>query len=153
MKIILTIILVILSIGCATRNIKYDRNKILKKYSSDYNIFVDNQKMDFENIYLNKDNIDYVELDKKNKNLNIKQLKSVELVEVKQLYLDSMHNSNGFNDEKKLELLIIVNGLPLKDSIKIDPKTILSLRILKQNELNNIYGERSFDGGIIITTK
>jgi hypothetical protein len=153
MKIILTIILVILSIGCATRNIKYDRNKILKKYSGDYNIFVDNQKMDFENIYLNRYNIDYVKLDKKNKNVNIKQLKSVELVEVKQLYLDSMHNSNGFNDEKKLELLIIVDGFPLKDSFKIDPKTILSLRMLKQNELNNIYGERPFDGGIIITTK
>jgi hypothetical protein len=153
MKIILTSIFVILSIGCSTQNIKYDRNKILKKYSSDYNIFVDNQKIDFENIFLNKYNIDYVELDKQNKKVNIKQLKTVELIEVKKLYLDSINKSHEYTDEKKLELLIVINGLPFKDSFKIDPKAILNLRILNQNELNNIYGERPLDGGIIITTK
>jgi hypothetical protein len=153
MKIILTLILVILSIGCSTRNIKYDRNTILKKYSSDYNIFVDNEEIDFEKIYLNKYNIDFVKLDKQNKKVNIKQLKTVELIEVKKIYLDSVNKLHEYTDEKKLELLIVVNGLPLKDSFKIDPKAILSVRILSQNELNNIYGERPFDGGIIITTK
>jgi hypothetical protein len=154
MKIILTLIILILSIGCATRNIEYDRNKILKKYSSDYNIFVDNQEIDFENIYLNKYNIAYVKIDNQNKKVNIKQLKTVELIEVKKIYLDNINKLHEYTDEKKLELLIVINGLPLKDScFKIDPKAILSLRILSQNELNNIYGERPFDGGIIITTK
>jgi hypothetical protein len=154
MKIILTLIILILSIGCATRNIEYDRNKILKKYSSDYNIFVDNQEIDFEKIYLNKYNIAYVKIDNQNKKVNIKQLKTVELIEVKKIYLDSINKLHEYTDEKKLELLIVINGLPLKDSsFKIDPKAILSLRILSQNELNNIYGERPFDGGIIITTK
>lgn len=153
MKIILTLILMILSIGCATRNIAYDRNKILKKYSSDYNIFVDNQKIDFENIYLNKYNIDYVKLDKQNKKVNIKQLRTVELIEVERIYLDSLKKIIEYTHQKKLELLIVVNGIPLGDSFKIDPETILNIRILSQNELNNIYGERPFDGGIIITTK
>ena len=104
MKIILTLIILILSIGCATRNIEYDRNKILKKYSSDYNIFVDNQEIDFENIYLNKYNIAYVKIDNQNKKVNIKQLKTVELIEVKKIYLDNINKLHEYTDEKKLEL-------------------------------------------------
>jgi len=154
MRIILSLLLLMLTIGCATRTIKYDRNKISKKYSTDYNIYIDNQIVNFENIYLNKYNINYVQLDKRKKNVNIKQLKSVEFVEIKQLYLDRVHNLNGYSDEKKLELLIVVDGYPAKDSCKIDPESILALRILSSSEINNnLYGERSFDGGIIITTK
>jgi hypothetical protein len=100
MKIILTLIILILSIGCATRNIEYDRNKILKKYSNDYNIFVDNQEIDFEKIYLNKYNIAYVKIDNQNKKVNIKQLKTVELIEVKKIYLDSINKLHEYTDKK-----------------------------------------------------
>lgn len=143
----------IFTLSCSTRNIKYDRNKILENYSNDYNIFVDNQEINLNNIFLSKNNIEYVKLDKQKRIINIKQLKSVELVEVKQMYLDSLRNLNSHSDKSKIELLVIVDGFPLKDSFKIDPKAILTFRILNKEELNNLYGERPFDGGIIITTK
>ena len=94
MRIILLFFLLFFALGCATRNIKYDRNKILKKYSRDYSIFVDNQKINLNKIYLDKNNIENVQLDKRNKNLNIEQIKSIKLVEVKQMYLDSINSKN-----------------------------------------------------------
>lgn len=46
MRIFIILLILTLTFGCTTRNIKYDRNKILKKYSAEYIIFVDNEKME-----------------------------------------------------------------------------------------------------------
>ena len=83
MRIFLLLLVLTLTLGCATRNIKYDRNKILKKYSADYKMFVDNEKMDLETVFLDKDNIENIRIDKRTKELKITQLKPNKLSAIK----------------------------------------------------------------------
>ncbi len=83
MRIFLLLLVLTLTLGCATRNIKYDRNKILKKYSADYKMFVDNEKMDLETVFLDKDNIENIRIDKRTKELKITQLKPNKLFAIK----------------------------------------------------------------------
>lgn len=96
MRILLLLLILAFTFGCATRNIKYDRNKILKKYSAEYKMFVDNVKMDLETVFLDKDNIKNVRIDKQTRELRITQLKPTELFELGNLNLDSL--STGFDD-------------------------------------------------------
>jgi len=157
MRILLFLFLLIFTFGCATRNIKYDRNKILKKYSTEYKIFVDNQKIDLENIYLDKDNIKNVRIDKRTKELKITQLKLTELFEIKNLKLDSLFPNRNITTERKIDL-IIIDGIPLNDSLKektkIDLNAIKSILILTQEKMNNsIFCKRQDGDLLLITTK
>lgn len=157
MRIFVLFILLIINYGCATRNIKYDRNKIVKKYSMNYKTFVDNEKVDLENIYLNKKNIKNVRIDKKEKELNITQLKRPELFELKNLNLDSLSARRKNWDKKKIDL-IIIDGTVLTDSlknkIKIDPNAIRSFEIISQEKMNNMTLCRRYEGDVLlITTK
>ncbi len=153
MRIILLFFLLFFALGCATRNIKYDRNKILKKYSRDYSIFVDNQKINLNKIYLDKNNIENVQLDKRNKNLNIEQIKSIKLVEVKQMYLDSINSKNRILDKNEIEILVVIDGMPVIDNVKIDANSIKSFTILSPEKMNNLNLCRPFHGVITIITK
>lgn len=90
MRIFPFLIFLIFISGCSTRSIKYDREKILKKYSIDYKILIDNETSDLSTIYLDKNNIKTVQLDKKNKQLKINQINKVDLFELKNLNLDSL---------------------------------------------------------------
>ena len=67
MKILLALLFLNITLSCATKNIRYNHINILEKYSSNYIIYVDDKKIDFENVYLDKDNIEYVKIDKQNK--------------------------------------------------------------------------------------
>ena len=153
MRIILLFFLLFFALGCATRNIKYDRNKILKKYSRDYSIFVDNQKINLNKIYLDKNNIENVQLDKRNKNLNIEQIKSIKLVEVKQMYLDSINSKNRILDKNEIEILVVIDGMPVIDNVKIDANSIKSFTILSPEKMNKLNLCRPFHGVITIITK
>lgn len=157
MRIFLLLLILTLTFGCATRNIKYDRNKILKKYSAEYKMFVDNKKMDLETVFLDKDNIENIRINKQAKELKITQIKQIELFEMKNLNLDSLSAGRSGWDKNKIEL-IIIDGVPLTDSlkekIKIDPNAIKSFTILSQEKMNNMTLCRGYDGDIIlITTK
>ncbi|RBA29572.1 hypothetical protein [Flavobacterium tibetense] len=153
MKILLVLLFLNITLSCATKNIRYNHINIIEKYSSNYIIYVDDKKIDFENVYLDKDNIEYVKIDKQNKTLHIKQLKTIELIEVSRLYIDRVMKTNENHDVNQLEILVVVNGLPRKKNFLIDPKTITSIKILSKNDIHNmIYGEKSFDGGIVVVT-
>ena len=154
MRIFLLLLILTWSFGCATRNIKYDRNKILKKYSAEYKMFLDGNKTDLETVFLDKDNIENIRIDKRTKELKINQLKSTELFEMKNLNLDSLSAGRRGWDKKKISL-IVIDGIPLIDSLKektkIDLNAIEHLEIITQEKLNkNTTWCRGFDGDVLI---
>lgn len=153
MRIFLLLFLLTLTFSCATRNINYDRNKILKKYSTDYKMFVDDKEIDLETVYLDKNNIESVRIDKQIRELKITQLKPTKLSKIKEIFLDSLSAKNRDWGKKKIELLIVVDGVPLTDSLKIDTNAIKSFMILSQEKMNNLTICRPLDGVILITTK
>jgi len=157
MRIFLLLLILTLSFGCATRNIKYDRNKILKKYSAEYKMFVDKEKISLKTVFLDKDNIDNVRIDKRTRELKITQLKPTELFAIKNFKLDSLFPDRKIEAKRKIDL-IIIDGIPMTDSLKektkIDLKAIESISIVTQEKMNNSTFGRRYDGDLLlITTK
>ena len=140
MRIFLLLLILTLTFGCATRNIKYDRNKILKKYASEFDIILDSEKVNLENLYLDKDNIKATSIDRKEKTVTIDQLKKPELITLNNIYLDSL--SKGRRGWNKKEIgFIIIDGILLNDKtiaeIKLDPNAIKVFRIKKGEDLKD----------------
>jgi len=157
MRIIILFILLFMTFGCATRQIKYDQNKIAKKYAVNYQTYLDNVKVNLTNIYLDKKNIKNVRLDIKTKDLYITQLKPTELFELKNINLDSLSLWRRGWDKKKIDI-IIFNGIvvtdSLKDKIKFDPNALKSFEIVSEEKINNMTFCRRIQGDLlIITTK
>ena len=157
MRIFLLLLILTLTFGCATRNIKYDRNKILEKYSSEYNVFLDNEKIDLEAVFLDKGNIENIRIDKRAKELKITQIKPTKLFAIKNFKLDSLFPDRKIDATRKIDL-IIIDGIPMTDSLKektkIDLNAINSISILTKEKWNNSSTGRSLDGDLLlITTK
>ena len=142
--------------SCATRNIKYDRNKILKKYASEFNVIVDSEKVNLENLYLDKENIERTSIDRKEKTVTINQFKKPELISLNNIYLDSL--SKGRRGWNKKEIgFIIIDGILLNDKtleeIKLDPNAIKDFRIQKGEDSKDSRIFRMDRDYLIITTK
>lgn len=154
MRLCFLFLLVTITFSCASRDINYDRNKLLNRYSESYKTFVDNQEVDLEYLYLNKNNIHQVVLNKKSKHLNIYQNKPTKFFEIKNLNLDSLSSGRrGWNKNKIA--LIVINGIPLTEEdiekTKIDTNAIESLNIISQQKLNETTTWcRGFDGDVLI---
>ena len=86
-KILFSIILAFTFYNCSSYKINYNRDKIINKYSDNYIVLLDNEKIQLENIYLDKDNIKNIIVDKKSKVINISQNKINELFELKNINL------------------------------------------------------------------
>ena len=156
MRIFLFLLILTLTFGCATRNIKYDRNKILKKYASEFDIILDSEKVNLENLYLDKDNIKATSIDRKAKTITIDQLKKPELITLNNIYLDSL--SKGRRGWNKKEIgFIIIDGILLNDKtteeIKLDPNAIKDFRIQKGEDSKDSRIFRMDKDYLIITTK
>lgn len=156
MRIFLLLLILTLTFGCATRNIKYDRNKILKKYASEFDIILDSEKVNLENLYLDKDNIKATSIDRKEKTVTIDQLKKPELITLNNIYLDSL--SKGRRGWNKKEIgFIIIDGILLNDKttaeIKLDPNAIKVFRIQKGEDSKDSRIFRMDKDYLIITTK
>lgn len=153
MRIFLLLLTLTLTFGCATRNIKYDRNKILKKYSAEYKMFVDNEKMDLETVFLDKDNIENIRIDKRTRELKITQLKPIELFAIKNFKLDSLFPDREIETKRKIDL-IIIDGIPMTDNLKektkIDLNAIESISIVTQEKMNNSTFGRRYDGDLLL---
>ncbi|NOJ75322.1 hypothetical protein [Empedobacter stercoris] len=153
MKLIFPFIFIILIFSCKTNNIHYNRDKILKKYSKEYSIFINNEITDFEKNYLDRDNIENITINKKSKKLNITLKKINKLFKLSDINID---NRRGW-DKKKIDLIIIDDRSisdSLKNFIKIDPNAIKSINIVPQNKMNNQAFGKQFNGDLlIITTK
>lgn len=81
-KIILIVLTLSFIYGCTTYKISYNRNKIIKKISENYSIFLDNEIIDFGNIYLDKDNIKNVIIRKSEKIINVSQAKKMNFLKL-----------------------------------------------------------------------
>lgn len=157
MRIVIVILILSYTFGCATRNVNYDRYKILKKYASDYDIYVDNEKTDLETLFLDKDNIEKVHINKQTKELNITQIKQPEYIETKNFNLDTLSATRQGASKKKVEL-VIIDGIPLTDDLKlktrIDPNAIESFTIISKEEINKKALCKAYEGDVLlITTK
>jgi hypothetical protein len=113
--------------------------------------------MDLETLFLDKDNIENIRINKRTQELKITQLKLTKLFEMKNLNLDSLSSGQRNWDKKKIEL-VIIDGIPLTDSLlektKIHPNAIKSFNILSQEMMQKTNFCRIYDGNVlIITTK
>jgi hypothetical protein len=143
-------LLLILVSSCASRYIKYDRHKLIKKYSSKYKTFVDKKEVNLKNTYLDKNNIKNVYIDKHKKKLIINQFKPVALMELKNLKLDSLITGNKLKKNTKIQL-ILIDGVPLSEHMI--KKTKIDIHAIKSINLINF--ETSCKDGeiLLITTK
>ncbi len=66
---------------------------------------------------------------------------------------DSNFYRNMSSVELPEEILIVVDGVPVDDPSSIDPDTIESLTILKDESATEVYGERGKNGVILIELK
>lgn len=153
MKIFLLIFLMSLTLSCSTRNISYNRGKIIDKYASKHEIYIDSKEVEFKNYYLDKDNIKNVTLSKKSKCLQINQINKTELYELKKVGLDSLNYGN-----KRRIGLAIIDAVPIGkedlQKIKIDPNSIRLIKFIPQGKANEIPWLYIPDGGILlISTK
>ena len=156
MRIFLLLFLLFFTFSCATRNINYDRNKILKKYASEFNIIVDSENVNLQNLYLDKENIKSTSIDRKEKTVTISQFKKPELISLSDIYLDSLSKSRrGWN--KKEIGFIIIDGILLNnktlEEIKLDPNAIKDFRIQKGEDSKDSRIFRMDRDYLIITTK
>ena len=111
MRIFLLLLILTFTLSCATRKIEYNRNKILKKYTADYQVFLDDEKMNLKSTYLDKNNIESIELDNRNKTLKINQFRAAEFFDIKELTLDRMISQNKNWKEKSIEIIISVKSI------------------------------------------
>uniref|UniRef100_UPI00057153D5 hypothetical protein n=2 Tax=Empedobacter TaxID=59734 RepID=UPI00057153D5 len=100
-----------------------------------------------------KDNIKNITVNKKSKDLNITLKKINELFKLSDI---NIYNRRGW-DKKKIDL-IVIDGMPISDSlknfIKIDANAIKSINIVPKNKMNNQTFGRQFNGDLlVITTK
>ncbi|WP_271407475.1 hypothetical protein [Tenacibaculum soleae] len=118
---------------------------------------MDNEKTDLETVFLDKDNIESIRIDKRTKELKINQLKRTELFQMNKLNLDSLSAGQRGWNKKKIEL-IVIDGIPITDTLlektKIDPNAIKSFNILTQEMMQKTNLCRAYNGSVIlITTK
>ena len=152
MKIFTFILLLTLVLSCKTRDIKYNRERILKKYSSNYVSLLDNEKIDLKTIYLDKNNIKKVQIDKRKKELKISQLKYSELLAINNLNIDSLNLGITYLNDRNIELLII-NKTVVFDSVKnirIEPNAIKSINIISAEKMNNMTFCKSYEGDVLV---
>lgn len=134
------ILILSLNIGCSIKNISYDRKKITEKYLTEYDFFIDSEKSDFENIYLDKENIKNIKVNKTEKTININQIKQTELFELRKMKIDSLSSKLKKLNQNEIGL-IIFNGIPIKEveksKIKFDPNSIKVFEILLRDRIKN----------------
>ncbi|MCK7589989.1 hypothetical protein M0G43_05330 [Subsaxibacter sp. CAU 1640] len=128
----------------------------MKKYATEFDIILDSEKVNLENLYLDKDNIKVTSIDRKAKTVRIEQLKKTELITLNNIYLDSL--SKGRRGWNKKEIgFIIIDGILLTDKtteeIKLDPNAIKDFRIQKGEDSKDSRIFRMDRDYLIITTK
>ncbi|WP_298763987.1 hypothetical protein [uncultured Polaribacter sp.] len=140
MRIYLLLFALLFMFSCASRNIKYTRDKVLEKTYKDYHVFLNNQKVPFfPLLFLDKENIKNTRINKRDKTVKIEQLKKVELLNFKDLNLDSLAVLPL--KWKELNLIIIDNFLmhaDFKEKIKIEPSAIKNIKYITHDKMHTL---------------
>lgn len=129
---------------------------MIKKYEDEYEIFIGDQLIDLNNIYLNKDNIERVELKKPLKKIKISQIKKSKFTRIDELELtiDSLYVNSDTIDKHEISV-VIIDGIVISDSLKkltkIETNAIKNLSIIKYNsKLNSTLFCRRPKGEILV---
>jgi hypothetical protein len=130
----------------------YSRDNILRKERRDYSIYLDSILIEFENYYLDSDNIKSVTLHKDNNSIYIARDTLEEPLDFKRVQV-----GNSKVNEEKLGL-IILNGVPIDletiTKLRISPNALKEVTILKSNQALGSFNCRTQRGAtLIIRTK
>ncbi len=142
LKLLRFIALFLILFGCKIRETKYDRLKLIEKYSKNYTFEIDSKKSKIENIFLDKENIKRVRVNKLDEKVIIEQNEKRKLTELSEFIKDSI-------------TLIVIDGIPFdktsSKNVSIDLKAIENMEILK--DIGNISLCRSHKKVLLIKTK
>lgn len=154
MRFFTVLILLLLLMSCSIRHIDYDRDRILKRFSNKYLIYLEGEFIDLETVYLDIDNIQTIKLIKTEKKIYISQRVKSNLLNLNELNLsDSLELKKGL--DKNNIILVVLNGAPLDETliskIKMDNKAIKDLKIIKKDSINKkLIFHHSVKGDILI---
>lgn len=106
-------------------------------------------------VFLDKENIEYIRTNKRNKTLNIQQLHNTKLFKIKDLNLDSVPVIQKCWNQINL---IMIDGFlivgRLKEDIKLDPNAITHIELLSDEKKHKLNLCGHYDGNVLlITTK
>lgn len=129
-------ILLITCFGCATKNINYDRNNIIEKYKDDYRFFLNDEEIVFENVFLNKNNIDQIIVDKRSKIVVIRQKYKSQFFKLKEFNLNLFVNDSFKLDDINCQnCALVIDGFlfPIEklNEIYFSEKIIKEINFLK----------------------
>lgn len=140
------ILLLIGLTSCVTTQIRYNQTYIAKKSRKGYQVTLDNQLVDYSNIFLDKDNIASVELNRKTKFIHITQHQPHNL-----MTLDSFQV--GTITIEDIGVVVIDGLLYEKEKIKIDQNVIKAIQVLKWTPETASIMCRNPEPVLLITTK
>tara|TARA_R110002072_G_scaffold301851_3_gene482617 strand:+ start:1991 stop:2449 length:459 start_codon:yes stop_codon:yes gene_type:complete len=151
MKNIAIIFILMSFLGCATNIIKYDRYKIEKRYVDNFNIRLDSIKINFQNYFLDKENIKSIVVDRKQKTIWIDRVHLKKIKTFSELELDTLEawTSNELT-------LTIINGIPytqdMLNKLMFENQSIKWTKLISNSELlNNCFFNRKRNI-LVITT-
>ena len=149
-------ILLLVIYSCSTNIINYDRAKIIRKQNAEYSVYLNDNKIDINNVYLDKNNIKNVEINRKKKSITINQQQKRKLVKLKNINFNKFIKDSAYRKENK-NILVVINGVPLQDSMvektKLEMNSIKSIKYIPANEQETISCEPQNKDILIIITE
>lgn len=142
LKITFWLLIITLLGGCRTQSFSYTKDKIQRNFSN-YEIFLNSKKIDIDTVYLDKDNIKSIKVDKQENTIKITQKNS---------NVEYFSPQNAFQGEFES---VIING-QLAEELKIqriEVGAIKSLEILADEKARLFNHKIRGKGFLIITLK
>ena len=135
--------------GCVSVKIKYDKRKIERIYfDKNYQIKLQGQIIDFENHYLNKNNIKSVVKNRREKTINIEHKTKPKFIGLKDFESDTL--------SLKDISLVIIEGLVIEnenwEKIKFEQNIVKSFEILERDALYKLNWDYPYKGDLMIIT-
>ena len=149
-------ILVLTIVGCSVRNFKYDRKKLIRKWSGDYTFYLDDDKIELDTLILDRDNIKSTTLNKESQSITLKIIEARTFVTIQSI-IDSLKQSSQIRKNDSISPLIIIDGIPYENKnslhLSIDPEAINQISILRDARTSGFHcGDPSYNEIVLILT-
>lgn len=145
-QVLMSLLLMVTISSCSVVKMKYNRDKILDRYTNGYKIYLDSTLIDLENYYLDSDNIKSIIRDKTKHAIYIQRDSIVKFYDLKEFFQNA-----------KSERLFIFNGVPIETervmNMKVSPKAIIELTLLRNDTLNSVFSCRTNKEVLLFSVK
>ncbi len=146
------LIIFIFLAGCRTREVSYNRDKLIKKFKH-YRIYLNNEKLiNLDTFYLDKDNIDIAIANNQTYRFNIfqknEESKFITLLDIVSSYQKEMKDTDSLTTVVDG---ILIDGLRRK-SLKIETTAIKEINLLKKEKVWDHLQHIKY-GVILVVTK